>query len=149
MFLFFETNVLVYCRYVWGLYTLKQVHKFQCFCVNNYAYIHKQYPSFIKLGQYFCGFVSFHHRVHTEWRLPISGVHPIMMEKSALVGAGWGEHSHPLSACYHHIQSCSVRSWLREQIHSLYFISTLLCGFRYKCLSCCHSQLRKTVDRSQ
>jgi hypothetical protein len=21
------------------------------------------------------------HRVHTEWRLPISGVHPIMMEK--------------------------------------------------------------------
>jgi hypothetical protein len=25
-------------------------------------------------------------RVHTEWRLPIFGVHPIMMEKSALAG---------------------------------------------------------------
>ncbi len=30
------------------------------------------------------------HRVHTEWRLPISGVHPIMMEKSALAGEGGG-----------------------------------------------------------
>jgi hypothetical protein len=29
-------------------------------------------------------------RVHTEWRLPISGVHPIMMEKSALAGEGEG-----------------------------------------------------------
>jgi hypothetical protein len=27
--------------------------------------------------------------VHTGWRLPISGVHPIMMEKSALAGEGW------------------------------------------------------------
>jgi hypothetical protein len=32
----------------------------------------------------------FQHRVHTEWRLPISGVHPIMMEKSALAGEGGG-----------------------------------------------------------
>ncbi len=30
------------------------------------------------------------HRVHTEWRLPISGVHPIMMEKSALAGESGG-----------------------------------------------------------
>ncbi len=30
------------------------------------------------------------HRVHTEWRLPISGVHPIMMEKWALAGEGGG-----------------------------------------------------------
>jgi hypothetical protein len=29
-----------------------------------------------------------HHIVHTEWRLLISGVHPIMMEKSALAGEG-------------------------------------------------------------
>jgi hypothetical protein len=29
-------------------------------------------------------------RVHTEWRLPISVVDPIMMEKSALAGAGGG-----------------------------------------------------------
>ncbi len=26
--------------------------------------------------------------MHTEWRLPISGVHPIMMEKLALAGEG-------------------------------------------------------------
>jgi hypothetical protein len=29
-------------------------------------------------------------RVHTEWRLPISVVHPILMEKSALAGEGGG-----------------------------------------------------------
>ncbi len=29
-------------------------------------------------------------RVHTEWWLPISGVHPIMMEKSAMAGEGGG-----------------------------------------------------------
>jgi hypothetical protein len=27
------------------------------------------------------------HRVYTEWQLPISGAHSIMMEKSALAGA--------------------------------------------------------------
>ncbi len=31
-------------------------------------------------------------RVHTEWRLPISGVHPIMMEKSTLASEGGGAH---------------------------------------------------------
>ncbi len=30
------------------------------------------------------------HRVNTEWRLPISDAHPIMMEKSALAGEGKG-----------------------------------------------------------
>ncbi len=30
------------------------------------------------------------HRINTEWRLSISGVHPIMMEKSALAGEGEG-----------------------------------------------------------
>jgi hypothetical protein len=30
------------------------------------------------------------HRVHTEWQWPISGVHSIMMEKSALTGEGGG-----------------------------------------------------------
>jgi hypothetical protein len=28
------------------------------------------------------------HRVHTEWKWPISGVHSIMMEISALAGEG-------------------------------------------------------------
>ncbi len=53
---------------------------------------------------------------YTEWRLPIYGVHHVMMEKSALAGEGaWGVHAHPLSAFYHHGQSCSlvvVRSYL-------------------------------------
>ncbi len=48
------------------------------------------------------------HRVHTEWRLPIPGVHPIVMEKSAPAGEGRGVHAGPLSAYYHHVQSCSV-----------------------------------------
>jgi hypothetical protein len=30
------------------------------------------------------------HRVHTEWQCPISGVHSIMMEQSALAGEGVG-----------------------------------------------------------
>jgi hypothetical protein len=34
--------------------------------------------------------VSPRHRVHIEWRLPISGVHPSMMEKSALADEGGG-----------------------------------------------------------
>ncbi len=56
-------------------------------------------------------------RVHTEWRLPISGVHPIMMEKSFLAGESGGVHAHPLSAYYHHVQSCSVRSCERAGTH--------------------------------
>jgi hypothetical protein len=35
-------------------------------------------------------------RVHTEWRLPMSDVHPIMMEKSALAGEGGGDVGPPL-----------------------------------------------------
>ncbi len=37
------------------------------------------------------------HRVHTEWRLPISGVHPSMMEKSARAGEGGGARPPPFS----------------------------------------------------
>jgi hypothetical protein len=48
--------------------------------------------------------------VHTEWRLPISGVNPTMMEKSSLVGEGGGCTPHPLWAYYHRVQSYSVRS---------------------------------------
>jgi hypothetical protein len=42
---------------------------------------------------------------------------------------GWRVHARPLSAFYHHVQSCSVRSCL-GQIHFMYFIATLyvLCG---------------------
>ncbi len=51
------------------------------------------------------------HRVDREWQLPISGPHPIMMERSALAdGGGWGVHAHPLSLYYQHVQSFCVRS---------------------------------------
>ncbi len=55
------------------------------------------------------------HRVHTEWRLPISGVHPIMMEKSALAGEGGGVRRPPPFSL---LPS-------RTKVHSLCFISAL------------------------
>jgi hypothetical protein len=57
-------------------------------------------------------YLSTDHRVHTEWRLPISSEHPIMMERSTLAGEGGGVYAHPLSAYFYlyHVQSCSVRS---------------------------------------
>ncbi len=68
------------------------------------------------------------HRVHTEWQLPLSGVHSIMMEKLAQPGEGWqGVHDHSLSL----YPPSHTKSWcmlqLRGQIHSLYFCSTLIC----------------------
>ncbi len=47
-----------------------------------------------------------------KWQLPISGVHPVMMEKSAMAGEGWGGgvHASPFQPIYHHVQSCSARS---------------------------------------
>jgi hypothetical protein len=35
------------------------------------------------------------HRVHTDWQWPISGVHSILMEKSALPGEGGGYPPYP------------------------------------------------------
>ncbi len=69
-------------------------------------------------------------KVHTEWRLPISGVFPIIMENSALAGDGGGCTPTPFHSSYHNVQSC-LRSQ-RGQIHPLYFISTLyvLCGIK-------------------
>ncbi len=49
------------------------------------------------------------YKVHTEWRYPISGVHPIMMEKSALAVEGGSARQPPFHNIYYHIQSCSVR----------------------------------------
>ncbi len=40
--------------------------------------------------------------------LPISGEHPIMMEKSALAGEGDGVHAHSLSAYYHHVRTKKI-----------------------------------------
>jgi hypothetical protein len=48
--------------------------------------------------------------IHTVWRLLVSDVHPIMMEKSALASEGRRCTPHPLSTYYHYVQSCSVSS---------------------------------------
>jgi hypothetical protein len=42
------------------------------------------------------------HRVHTEWQWPISGVHSIMMEKSAQAGEGGGCRPTPFHYIYNH-----------------------------------------------
>ncbi len=60
------------------------------------------------------------HRVHTEGRFLISGVHPIMMEKSALAGGdGGGARPPPFSL----LPSCTKLQCtllLRGQIRSFY-----------------------------
>ncbi len=51
--------------------------------------------------------------IHTDRQWPLSGVHSIMMEKSAQLGeGGGGVPADPLSlySIYHHVQRCSVRS---------------------------------------
>jgi hypothetical protein len=50
------------------------------------------------------------HRVHTDWRRSLSGVHSIMMEKLAQAGEGGGCTPNPFHYIFHHVQSCSVRS---------------------------------------
>jgi hypothetical protein len=51
------------------------------------------------------------HRVHREWQWPLSGVHCIMMEKSAQPREGGRPTSTPIHYInHHHIQSYSVRS---------------------------------------
>ncbi len=70
------------------------------------------------------------HRVHTEWQWPISsGVHSIMMEKSALAGEGGGVHTYLLSRYLpsHTNFQCTLQ--LRGQIPQVgsYALSSLFC----------------------
>ncbi len=62
--------------------------------------------------QYVYRFVfCLHHRVHTEWQRPLSGVHSIMMEKLAQASEGGGGlHAHPLHYSYSYVQSCNVHA---------------------------------------
>jgi hypothetical protein len=53
--------------------------------------------------------VGLTHRVYTEWQLPISVVHSIIMEKFALAGGGAeGCTLTPFHSSYHHVQSRKV-----------------------------------------
>ncbi len=45
-------------------------------------------------------FTGHTHRVHTEWQLPLSGVHSNMMEKLAQPGEGGGCTSIPIHYIY-------------------------------------------------
>ncbi len=58
-----------------------------------------------------------YHRVHTEWQWPLSGVHSIMMVKSAQPGKG-GWCPLTLSTVYLSEQNCGVRSSRDRQIYS-------------------------------
>ncbi len=72
---------------------------------------------------------SWQHRVHTEWQRLVSGVHSIMMESSALAGEGGGaRHKPPFTLLLLQTKlQCTFQ--LRRQIHSPYFISTLICTY--------------------
>ncbi len=83
------------------------------------------FPFPLSIGQLNGDFVC--NREKTEWQWPISGVHCLTMEKSALTGedGGGGVHARPLLL---HLPlrtklQCTLK--LREKIHFPYFYSTL------------------------
>jgi hypothetical protein len=51
------------------------------------------------------------HRVHTEWQMPLSGVHSIMIQKLAQAGEGIGCTPTSFHYIFHHVQSCGVRPY--------------------------------------
>ncbi len=83
------------------------------------------------------------HRVHTEWQLPLSGVHTILMEKLARPGEGGECTPTFFHYIYQHVQSCGVRSSWEGRSDTLplfilypYMYSMVHC----KHLICLHSQ---------
>ncbi len=75
-----------------------------------------------------CGEHCCSHRVHTEWQWSFSGVHCIMMAKSAQP-AWWGRgvHAHLLSLYLPSRTMLWCMLQLRGQIHSPYLYSTPIC----------------------
>ncbi len=57
------------------------------------------------------------HRVHTEWQIPIFGVHSIMMEKTAVAGEGGGARPPTIHLPSHRKLQCTLQ--LRGQIRTL------------------------------
>ncbi len=83
-----------------------------------------------------------YHRVHTEWQSPISGVHSIMMEKSApwLLRSGSARPTpFTLFTITYKVACSACTLQLRRKIHYPYFISTarqyVLCGLYTKAAS--------------
>jgi hypothetical protein len=70
------------------------------------------------------------HRVHTEWQRPLSGVHSILIEKSALAGEGGGVHAHHCSLYLPSRAKLWCTLQLRGQIHSSSFYSTPISTLR-------------------
>ncbi len=68
------------------------------------------------------------HRVHTEWHMPIPGLHPISPG-----WWGWGGSGPPPFSLFPSRTSCSVRSCWEGRYNPIYFISTLyvLCGWDF------------------
>ncbi len=72
---------------------------------------------------HFLFIAHFIHRVRIEWQLPLSGVHPIMMEKLAQPD----QYAHPLPLYLPSRTKLWCTLQLREQINSLHFYSTPIC----------------------
>jgi hypothetical protein len=68
-------------------------------------------------------FLVENHRVHTEWQWPFSGVHSIMMEKSAQSGEG----ATPFTINTITYKAVVYAPAERADIHSPYFYSTPVC----------------------
>jgi hypothetical protein len=109
---------------------------------------------------------SFHHdgKIHrVEWQWPISGVHSIMMEKSAHAGEGEGCSPNPFHYIYYHVQSCSgsVRSsWEGRYTTPIHLFPYVLCRseqskqkhaplYTYSLQEYCKLQRRKAVLRGE
>ncbi len=64
---------------------------------------------------------------YTEWQRPLSGVHAILMEKSAQTGEGGGCTPTPFYHIYYHYKIVIYTLQLRGQIHAPFFSSTPIC----------------------
>jgi hypothetical protein len=84
------------------------------------------------LSVYFIKLSTTNYCTHTK-RLPISDVHPFIMEKSGLWLVRVGGARTPLSAYYHHVYKVAVYApQLSGQIHSPYLISINICTAKTK-----------------
>jgi hypothetical protein len=72
-----------------------------------------------------------HHRVHTEWQWPLSGVHSGLVEKFAQDGEGGRVDSHYIYE-YHNVQSCDERADTPISTISLYVLCAVYSSIECK-----------------